>query len=215
MTDNAQTDTTTRRRRPKDICLPEDPSENELAVDWGLSTTDHLEVARCRGDLSRLRFAVQLCVLRKHCRFLENYNSVPVRIINYLCKQLDLPPLLKLEEAERDATEYVQQQRIRDHLNFHTYDERIESELISWLADRAIEGSLPDSSTEKPNNFSNPGMLSFLHSQPLNDLWTVFQLVQKMTSLSSSLHDCQIIFHNRSMDCWKRLALTARRCSFI
>jgi hypothetical protein len=49
-----------------------------------------------------------------------------------------------LEESERDATEYVQQQRIRDYLNFHTYDERIESELISWLVERAIEGSLPE-----------------------------------------------------------------------
>ncbi len=55
-----------------------------------------------------------------------------------------MAPLLKLEEAERDATEYVQQQRIRDHLNFRSYDERIESELASWLAARAIEGSLPE-----------------------------------------------------------------------
>jgi len=144
MTDNIHTDITVRRRRPKDISLPEDPSENELAVDWGLSTADHLEVARCRGDFNRLRFAVQLCVLRKHCRFLDNYSLVPVRIINHLCKQLELPPLLKLEESERDATEYVQQQRIRDYLNFHTYDERIESELINWLVERAIEGSLPE-----------------------------------------------------------------------
>jgi len=144
MTDDAQTDSATRRRRPKDIPLPEEPSENELAVDWGLSTTDHLEVARCRGDLNRLRFAIQLCVLRKHCRFLANYSLVPVRIINHLCKQLDLPPLLKLEEPERDATEYVQQQRIRDYLKFHSYDERIETELTSWLVDRAVEGFLPE-----------------------------------------------------------------------
>ncbi|MEW6505989.1 MAG: DUF4158 domain-containing protein, partial [Chloroflexota bacterium] len=142
--DDAQTDSATRRRRPKDIPLPEEPSENELAVDWGLSTTDHLEVARCRGDLNRLRFAIQLCVLRKHCRFLANYSLVPVRIINHLCKQLDLPPLLKLEEPERDATEYVQQQRIRDYLKFHSYDERIETELTSWLVDRAVEGFLPE-----------------------------------------------------------------------
>ena len=112
MTYDAQTESATRRRRPKDISLPEDPSENELAVDWGLSIADHLEVARCRGDLNRLRFAVQLCVLRKHCRFLESYSQVPVRIINHLSKQLELPPLLRLEESERDATEYVQQQRV-------------------------------------------------------------------------------------------------------
>ena len=144
MTYDAQTESATRRRRPKDISLPEDPSENELAVDWGLSIADHLEVARCRGDLNRLRFAVQLCVLRKHCRFLESYSQVPVRIINHLSKQLELPPLLRLEESERDATEYVQQQRVRSYLNFHICDERIESELTSWLADRAVEGSLPE-----------------------------------------------------------------------
>jgi len=144
MTDNTQTDSSTRRRRPKDIPLPEEPSENELAIDWSLSTADYLKVARCRGDLNRLRFSLQLCVLRKHCRFLANYSQVPVRIINHLCKQLDLPPLLKLEESERDATEYVQQQRIRDYLKFHSYDERIETELTTWLVDRAVEGFLPE-----------------------------------------------------------------------
>ena len=139
-----QSDVTIRRRRPRDIYLPDDPSENELAVDWGLSIADQLEVTRCRGDFNRLRFAIQLCVLRKHCRFLDNYSLVPIRILNHMCKQLELPPLLKLEESERDATEYVHQQRIRDYLNFHIYDERIESELASWLADRAIEGVLPE-----------------------------------------------------------------------
>jgi len=142
-------DVLNRRRRPRDIFLPENPSQDELARDWTLSSLDFIEVSRCRGGSNRLRFAVQLCVLRKFSRFLASYNLVPVRIVNHLSKQIDLPPTLRLEEPERDTTEYDHQQRIREYLNYHVYDEKIEAELSAWLANRAIEGMLPEELYQK------------------------------------------------------------------
>jgi hypothetical protein len=70
------------------MVLPEDPSEEELARDWTLSESDRTEVLRCRGNDHRRRFAVQLCVLRQYGRFLEDYNQVPVKILNHLGRQL-------------------------------------------------------------------------------------------------------------------------------
>ncbi len=150
MTDNTQTDPGTRRRRSRDIPLPENPSDDELARDWSLSTLDYIEVSRCRGASNRLRFAIQLCVLRKYSRFLASYNLVPMRIVNHLCKLLEMPPTLnRLDEPERDTTEYQYQQRIREYLNYLDYDEKIEADLSAWLTERAIEGMLPDDLYDK------------------------------------------------------------------
>ncbi len=70
--------------RSNRITLPVDPTDEELARDWRLSQEDKNEVARCRSDDKRRRFAIQLCVLRKYGCLLDEYKSVPVRIINHL-----------------------------------------------------------------------------------------------------------------------------------
>jgi hypothetical protein len=58
-----------RGRSPR-VLLAVDPSEEELARDFSLSEADKVEVRQCRGDDNRRRFALQLCVVRKHGRFL-------------------------------------------------------------------------------------------------------------------------------------------------
>jgi hypothetical protein len=70
----------TSRQRHHPVELPEDPTQEELARDWALSTEDRKEVWRCRGEASRLGFAVQLCVVRRHGRFLDDYVGVSARI---------------------------------------------------------------------------------------------------------------------------------------
>jgi hypothetical protein len=86
------------------IVLPEDPSVEELARNWSLSEADIREVLFCRGTDNSLRFALQLCVVRCHGRFLEEYDDPPVRIVNHLAAQLHLPPVLLLAPP-RPATE--------------------------------------------------------------------------------------------------------------
>ena len=120
-----------------------DPTDEELARDWTLSETDRLETLRCRGGDSRLRFAVQLCMMRLHGRFLNGYDDVPVRILNHLSRQLDLPPVLFLEPATREATELDHQRRVREHLEFRTFDSEIKEELARWVHSRMAEGALP------------------------------------------------------------------------
>jgi len=72
----------TARQRRAPILLPVDPSDEELARDWTLSEADVAEALRCRGDANRRRFAIQLCIVRKHGRFLSEYAAVPTRVIN-------------------------------------------------------------------------------------------------------------------------------------
>ena len=78
--------------------IPGDPSEDELAQHWSLSPVDLREVSRCRSADHKRRFALQLCMLRAHGRFLDDYRQAPLRIVNHLSRQLDLPPVLFLEQ---------------------------------------------------------------------------------------------------------------------
>lgn len=80
MDDPAATTTRDRRRPP----IAADPSEDELARHWSLTPSDLAEIVRCRGSDHRRRFAVQLCVLRTHGRFLDDYRHAPIKIVNHL-----------------------------------------------------------------------------------------------------------------------------------
>lgn len=131
------------RQRSAIIHLPEDPAEEELARNWTLSPADRIEVLRCRGDDNRRRFAIQLCVLRQYGRFLGEYASVPVRILNHISRQLRLAPVLSLERPERPATETEQEQRLRGYLHFQIFDEHAQGHLEDQLRIQVTQGVLP------------------------------------------------------------------------
>ena len=68
--------------------MPFDPSEDELARNWNLTPADLAVIAACRGADQRRRFALQLCMLRTHGRFLDDYRHAPIKIVNHLSRQL-------------------------------------------------------------------------------------------------------------------------------
>jgi hypothetical protein len=65
---------------------PADPSEDELARHWTLSSADFAEIAHCRGPDHRRRFALQLCTLRTYGRFLDDYRQAPLKIVSHLSR---------------------------------------------------------------------------------------------------------------------------------
>lgn len=120
--------------------LPADPSEDELAQHWSLTPADLTVIATCRGPDHRRRFAVQLCMLRAHGRFLDDYRHAPIKIVNHLSRQLGLPPVLFLDRSGREPTERVQAQRIRRYLGLSRFDKAAEANLREWLREGALEG---------------------------------------------------------------------------
>ena len=122
------------------MTAPLDPSEDELARHWSLTPEDLAVIAECRGPDHRRRFAVQLCTLRTHGRFLDDYRRAPIKIVNHLSRQLGLPPELFLDRAGREPTERVQAQRIRRHLGLSRFDAATEASLRAWLREGALEG---------------------------------------------------------------------------
>src|SRR5262249_30948509 len=131
------------RARRHLLVLPEDPTDEDLVQHWTLSEADTREVLRCRGEDNRRRFALQLCALRTYGRFVPNHMAVPVRILNYLGRQLDLPPTLFLPPPHREATDLEQEQRIRAYVQVQPFDATARERLIQWLALRAQDGLPP------------------------------------------------------------------------
>ena len=130
-------------RRAPALTLPEDPGPEELAQYWTLSSRDKEEIAQCRGEGQRRRFAVQLCTLRTYGRFLPKAVAAPVAITNYLARQLDLPLVLFGDIPERLATETDHLQRIRLYLGWHPFDEEARGRFPQWLTQRATDDVLP------------------------------------------------------------------------
>ena len=133
--------TSRQRRHPVD--LPQDPTEEELARDWTLSAADREQVRGCRGNDSRLRFAIQLCVMRRYGRFVDDYAGVPARILNFLSRQLDLPPVLAVELSRREATQQEHERRIREYLGLQTFDLPTQEQIERWVSGQAAEGLSP------------------------------------------------------------------------
>jgi TnpA family transposase len=122
------------------MTAPLDPSEDELARHWSLTPADLAVIAECRGPDHRRRFAVQLCMLRAHGRFLDDYRQAPIKIVNHLSRQLGLAPVLFLDRPGRSQTERAQALRIRRHLSLRSFDSGTAMDLRNWLRQGAIEG---------------------------------------------------------------------------
>ena len=120
--------------------IPADPSEDELARHWSLSSADLAVIAQCRSPDHRRRFALQLCVMRVHGRFLDDYRHAPIKIVNHLSRQLGLAPVLFLDRPGRAQTEREQSLRIRRHLGLRSFDQQVSADLREWLRQGAIEG---------------------------------------------------------------------------
>jgi len=118
-------------------------TEVDLTRRWSLAPKDVAEVLRARGTKHRLRYAVQLCMLRATGRFVADYRRVPPEAVNHLAHQLGLDPLLFLPDPERPATESAQLHRIRQHLGWHEFDQAAEQGLRTQLQERAAEGMTP------------------------------------------------------------------------
>jgi hypothetical protein len=118
----------------------DDPNEDDLARDWTLTPADLALVATCRGPDHRWRFALQLCMLRTHGRFVDDYRRAPGKIVNHLSRQLALPPVLALDRSGREPTERVQAQRIRRHLGLSRFDKATEGNLRERLRAGVFEG---------------------------------------------------------------------------
>jgi len=132
------------------VVIPSHPSEEELAFNWTLSERDiDFIVTNHRGPENLCRLATQLCALRQHGRFLPNSTPVPPPILGYLCRQLDLIPLVSLSPAVRSTTETDYQREITAYLGWQSFDAQAHTELREWVVDQVAQHLYVEDLVEK------------------------------------------------------------------
>lgn len=114
----------------------------ELIRDWTLTEEDIDEALRRRGDLNRLRFALQLCHLRSRGKWIRSYPAISMAATNYVARQLSLPPIGEISGPARRQTETQHRAQVREHLGFTNATPADEIELVETI--RAAARSNPD-----------------------------------------------------------------------
>lgn len=138
------------------VTIPRIISEEDLAFDWSLSKKDIQFIKGHRGNENLCRFAVQLCILRKHGRFLSNYSGVPPAVLTYICKQLEIEPVTSLTgfiSITRENTESQYQGEIAKYLGWKSFDQKSAKSLREWVYDQVAEHLYIDNLIEKAENF--------------------------------------------------------------
>ena len=132
------------------VLMPPHPSDEELAFDWTLSERDIAFIlTKHRGAENLCRLAVQLCVLRKHGRFLGNYTHVSPAILGYLCRQLDLAPLAAFSGRGRDNTASDCQSAMAQYLGWHPFDAEVHTWLREWIVEQVAQHLYVEDLVEK------------------------------------------------------------------
>jgi TnpA family transposase len=150
---NAEAPVLTHKAATPAIPVTSQPTPEELAFDWTLSPKDIRLVLKHRGHENLLRFAIQLCVLKKHGRFLSDYMRVPPMVLGYLCRQLEIKPLEALTGRTRDNTEGDYQREIAAYLGWQPYDEAVAKRLKAWIAEQVSHHLYVDHLVEKAENW--------------------------------------------------------------
>lgn len=132
-----------KRQRHRPMVLPQHFSEEEMVRDWTLSEDDLEEIRKYRKSF-RLHIALQLCAMRLYGRFLNEIHDVSPRILNYFNAQLGLPPSLALQVSGRIATLKEHRKNILKYLEFHKFNEVLQTKLQIWLQQQAQQCILPN-----------------------------------------------------------------------
>ena len=90
----------------------------ELVRHYMLTKTDLAMIRRCRGDHSRLGYALMLCYLRHPGRSLRTNERPPAALVAFVAEQIDVRPeavngYLASEQNRRRHAAELQDRRIR------------------------------------------------------------------------------------------------------
>ena len=132
-------------RRPQltegQISALSDPptDQRELVRHYTLSDADIAMIRRCRGDHSRLGYALMLCYLRHPGRPLHVSERPPEPLVSFFAKQIDVPPKAIDDYLASEQNRRRHAAGLQDRFRLRPFGPRPATELTSWLLPHAIE----------------------------------------------------------------------------
>lgn len=122
--------------------FPQEVAEEDLLRYFALSDEDVAEIRRQRGATNRLCFALSLCALRYLGFIPDDLGDVPLCVVDYVARQLDLESEVA-GYGKRTPTLVIHRQRAREYLGFVRMSREVEGALRGWLLERALEHDTP------------------------------------------------------------------------
>jgi len=96
-------------------------------------------IRRCRGDHSRLGYALMLCYLRYPGRHVNAGERPPAVLIAFIAEQLDVSPNIIGNALASEQTRRRHAAELQHWLRLRSFNARHAAELAKWLLPQAIE----------------------------------------------------------------------------
>ena len=119
--------------------IPFDLSEKEMGMYYSLSGYDIEIINQHRRNHNKLGFAVQLCVIRYPGWSFAEINNIPLTVIKYISKQLDINPNDFSYYAKREPTKHEHLEKIRSVYGYKSFSINDSRELSQNLLSHALE----------------------------------------------------------------------------
>lgn len=124
--------------------IPPELTAQELDEQYKLSEDDKRFIQRFYGDHNRLGVAIQLCTLRYPGRSLLMMTAVPLQLITYVAKQLDIAPdVYETYGQRRRKTPYDHLEAIQKQYGYRAYEPADDVVLSGYLRPAALESDDP------------------------------------------------------------------------
>ncbi|MDQ0062896.1 TnpA family transposase [Paenibacillus harenae] len=101
--------------------IPPDLGEWELGTYFTFTQHDLEIIQQRRREYNQLGFAVQLCVLRYLGWTLSDVKEVPIQVLRYIAKQINVNMESFAYYGEREATKYEHLEEIRKEYGYQTF----------------------------------------------------------------------------------------------
>jgi hypothetical protein len=113
--------------------------QRELVRHYTLSDADMAMIRRCRGDHSRLGYALMLCYLRHPGRPLNVNERPPIALVSFVAEQIDVSPEAfdGYRGSEQNRRRHAAE--LQPRLRLRPFGTRPAVELAGWCLPHAIE----------------------------------------------------------------------------
>ena len=119
------------------LCLLAAADDREVIRHYTLSEDDFDVVMRKRLDTTRLGYALALCLMRHPGRSLEQGEALPVQIVGYVARQLDIAPGAFDNGPDRDKERRKHLAEAMRRFGYRPFDRAVLKDFICWLTPSA------------------------------------------------------------------------------
>jgi TnpA family transposase len=113
--------------------------QRDMVRHYTLSDSDLAMIRRCRGDHSRLGYALMLCCLRYPGRHLHANERAPAALAAFVAEQIDICADGVEDAPASDQTRRRQAAELQRWLRLRRFTARHRAELAKWLLPHAVE----------------------------------------------------------------------------